>query len=539
MKKILLVFLIFISIAGRTQEQDAWVYFKTKENTQLYLDNPLMMLSQRALDRRVAQNIGLDSKDIPISQNFVNQIDAAVGITVKAQSKWLNAVHVRGSVTAINSVSTLAFVDRIDFADRTLNTQNRKETKSLANQQDQKVMDVEANFSYGTSANQIQMLKGNLLHQQDYTGTGKIIAVLDGGFPGVNTTAPFQRLINNNLILGGYNFVDRNENFYTRNNHGTAVLSTMGGYVENQLVGTAPDASYYLFITEDTNGENPLEESLWVEAAERADSLGVDIINSSLGYDTFDNSAYNYSYEDMNGTVAFITRGADIAFSRGMICVISAGNEGNKPWHYITAPADGFNVLTIGAVTATRNYASFSSVGPSADGRVKPDVMAQGESAVVANLTGNVSVSNGTSFSSPIMAGMVACLWQALPNKTNTEIIQLIKESAHLYQNPTDLMGYGIPDFSVALGNALGVQESIQEKFTLYPNPVVDYVTVALPKTINNAKIRVFSIYGQQILEQDVTFQNSMISLGRIESGLYGYTIESDGKTQRGMLIKK
>ena len=359
MKKHYLFLFIFITSFVFSQEQDAWVYFKDKPNAQFYFDTPSEMLSQRALDRRTNQSITLDAKDIPIDLSYVNQVKAVAGITVMAKSKWLNALHIRGTQAVINSLATFAFVSKVDFADKTLN-QMGKIAKPAKIKKTNKSKETKIDYTYGTSANQIQMLNGQVLHQQNYTGSGKIIAVLDAGFPGVNTIEPFQRLRTNNQILGGYNFVLRNPDFYTGVSHGTSVLSTMGGYKENSLVGTAPDASYYLFITEDDATENPVEESLWVEAAEKADSLGVDIINTSLGYfGEHDNPAYNHTYSEMDGKTTFISRGADIAFSRGMIVVVSAGNGGNTSESHIGAPADAVSVIAVGAVNAAENRAYF------------------------------------------------------------------------------------------------------------------------------------------------------------------------------------
>ncbi|PKB15608.1 S8 family serine peptidase [Flavobacterium sp. 5] len=537
MKKIVLFILFFSCFSGFAQE-DAWVYFKVKNNSQSYFENPLLMLSQRALDRRTKQNIILDSKDIPIDKSFISQIKTVSGITVMAQSKWLNALYVRGTQESINSLKALSIVDRVDFANKTLNSTARFATetkiKSIS-----KVLETQIDFAYGSSANQIQMVNGDNLHQQNYTGSGKIIAVMDAGFPGVNTAQPFQRLIANNQILGGYDFVNKSADFYTGDSHGTMVLSCMGGYKEGSLIGTAPDASYYLFRTEDDSSENPVEESYWVEAAEKADSLGVDVINTSLGYFEFDKTSYNHTYAEMDGKTTFMTRGAEIAFSRGMIIVVSAGNEGETSNPYIGAPADGISVLTVGAVKSSKTVTSFSSIGPSFDGRIKPDVMAQGQAVVLSDESGVIGTANGTSFSSPITAGLVACLWQAFPDKTNQEIKDLIIKSADRYTVPNNQYGYGIPDFSLALSGGLGVKDFYKKDIFLYPNPANNLSTVSFSDNFDDGIFRVYSILGQKILEQTITRELPSISLKNLQAGMYIYTINWDGNVSSGKLIKQ
>ena len=527
MKKILLLALFWSAIA--LGQEDAWIYFADKPDADFYLANPLEMLSQRALDRRAAQNIALDETDVPVYTDYVSQVEDTDGITVMAQSKWLNAVHVRGSVEDIAELQTLNFVSSIQYANHSLNAGRPMAERSTFTG---KLMDVQADFPYGNSANQIEMLQGHLLHQQDYTGAGKIIAVLDAGFPGVNTAPAFARLRDNNQILGGYNFPDRDLNIYSRNNHGTLVLSTMGGYVENQLVGTAPDAGYYLFISEDINVENPIEESYWVEAAEMADSLGVDIINSSLGYFTYDNPAYSYVYADMDGQTGFASRGASIASSKGIVVVVSAGNSGATVNPHINVPSDADNILTVGAVNAAGTYVGFSSVGPSADGRIKPDVMAQGAASVIANTLGNVTTGNGTSFSSPIMAGMVASLWQAVPELTAQQIMQVIRESAHLYNNPNEQYGYGIPNFETALALALNRDAFSVDGFAVYPNPFGSWLEIqgATDFTLFDATGRkVFSHYNW----------SGPIKTESLQSGLYYYRLGNGSKVKTGKIIKQ
>lgn len=539
MKKYYAIFFLLVSTTVFSQE-DAWVYFNGKPNAQTYLDTPTLMLSQRALDRRTNQNIALDFTDVPVETTYVNQIKASTGITVMAQSKWLNALHIRGTQADVLALKLLSFVDKVVFANKMLNTTSRKVNDHKVAKANDKLKTT-INYNYGTSANQIQMLNGHLLHQQNYTGSGKIIAVLDGGFPGVNTAQPFQKLRDNNQILGGYDYVSRNANFYAGSSHGTMVLSTMGGYKDSQLVGTAPDASYYLFITEDGASEGPVEESLWVEAAEEADRLGVDIITTSLGYfGDFTKPEYSHTYSDMNGATTFVSRGAEIAFSKGIIVLASAGNEGGAVEKHIGAPADAVSVITVGAVTATELRSGFSSIGPSFDGRTKPDVMAQGSLAVVSDISGTIGTASGTSFSCPIMAGMVACLWQAFPTMTNRQIRDLVIKSADKYSSPDNQYGYGIPDYSLALANGLGTTGFlVQKNVFIYPNPTTDVITVSFIGNNDSGTVSIYSILGQKIGEQTISKTSPDISLQSLQSGIYLYEMKLGGKITTGKLIKQ
>lgn len=535
MKKIIFLLVIFSSITAFSQE-DAWVYFNGKPNSASYLSNPLTMLTQRALDRRTAQNIPLTISDVPIYQSYIDQVVAATGITVMAKSKWLNCLHIRGTQSDINALAALSFVNHIHFADNSLNL---KMVSPKTIQPVNKIMDVQTTFNYGTSLNQIQMLNGHLLHQQNYTGTGKIIAVLDAGFPNVNTAQPFQRLLTNNQILGGYDFVNKSTNFYTGNSHGTLVLSTMGGYKDGFLVGTAPDAGYYLFITEDVASENPVEESNWVEAAEEADRLGVDIITSSLGYFSFDNPAYGHTYSDMTGNLAFASQGANIAFSKGIVVVASAGNEGATSEPHVGVPAEALHVLAIGAVKANRLYATFSSIGPSYDGRIKPDITAQGQNSVLSDISGNIVTASGTSFSGPIMAGMIASFWQAVPSLTNQQVVDFVKQSADKYINPNMQYGYGIPDFQLALNTVLAVDNFNKSEFVVYPNPVQEHISISFPNGFESANLTLFTTLGQVVLDQKITNQNASLLLNNLNSGMYLYKIQSNSYSQSGKIIKQ
>lgn len=534
MKKLLLIALFLGSMLSYSQE-DAWVYFNDKPNAQAALSNPLSILTQRALDRRAAHGIALSINDAPIEQSYINQINAAQGIQVKAQSKWLNCLHIRGSLADIQALTVLSFVDHIRYANRSLNSRMiRPNTVVPVNKQ----MDIQTTFAYGNSANQVQMLNLHLLHEQDYTGSGKIIAVLDSGFSAVNTIIPFNRMFTNGLYLGGYNYVGGNTDVFSTHNHGTMTLSCMAGFVDGQLVGTAPDAQYYLFITEDIAAENPVEESYWVQAAEEADRLGVDVITTSLGYFGYDNTNYSYTYSDMTGNTAFASQGANIAFSKGMIVIASAGNSGNSINPHVGVPAEATNVLAVGSVQFNETYSGFSSIGPSFDGRVKPDVMAKGQSATLSNTSGAIVTASGTSFSCPIMAGAVTSFWQAVPWASNQQVVDFVKQSADRFLSPTNQFGYGIPDFQSALTIAsLSINDTTMGRFLVYPNPANSFVTVSFPNGFEVAKMALYNNLGQIILERDI-ISNQELSLEHLTSGMYYYKIKSNSLVQSGKIIK-
>ncbi|MBP1841434.1 S8 family serine peptidase [Formosa algae] len=514
-------------------QEDAWVYFSDKSDVEASIANPTSILTQKAIDRKQRHGIEIDGRDVPVNESYISTLKTQDDILILAKSKWFNAVHVRGEEAAIRSLLDFSFVSEIEFADKTLSATSRRETQSEFSEA-ASVTD----FVYGEATNQVEMIQVHTLHNQDYTGTGMTIAVLDGGFPNVNTIGAFQNLRDNNNLLGGYDFVNRNSDIYadTQGDHGTWVLSTMAGYIENEFVGTAPDAAYYLFITEDGAAENPLEESLWVEAAERADSLGVDIINTSLGYKTFDNPNYDYTDEDLDGLTAYITRGATIASEKGILMVTSAGNSGASG---VGAPADSEAVFSIGAVDASGVYAYFSSQGSEIQPSIKPDVSAQGLGSVVVSKTNTIISLNGTSFSAPILAGGLACLWQALPDLSNTELKALVRASSSQYTTPDYFLGYGIPNLASALEEGtLGVEEFSQtSQLVMYPNPTKHTVFFKTGSDISTLKIRVFDVLGKQILSQTLSPQEGL-DVSVLTDGMYMLEISTADTKVVKKLIK-
>jgi subtilisin family serine protease len=542
MKKILLIYSFISAFPFFSQQQeDAWLFLKDKPNSVTFLANPTAMLSQRALDRRTRQNISLDERDVPIHATYLQEIANTVGITVLGKSKWLNAIHIQATKAIIDDTfAKVAFIEKVVYANKNLNAGAKLKGKKSKENHRNKFLNSNIDFTYGDTENQVKMLKADFLHQVGFTGEDMQIAIIDAGFPNVNTLGAFQKIRDNNQILGGYNFADRNSNYYTRNSHGTHVLSTIAGNIENEFVGTAPNAKFYLFISEIAETETVLEETLWVEAAERADSLGVDIINTSLGYTTFDNPNHNHSYVDMDGKTAFISRGAEVGVSRGMILVNSAGNSGNDAWKYMGAPADVATVFSVGAVNASRNIASFSSYGPTADGHIKPDVLAQGQGTAIINFSsGNATTSNGTSFSSPVMAGVIACFWQAFPNKNNLEIMDLIRAASDRFSNPTAQEGYGIPDFEKAYNTVLSVNNFDEKSLHIYPNPVKHFFTIL--NTQDHSKeynVHIYDILGNKLIEKSALYSNR-IDVSNLKKGVYLLKLQNENQEKTIKFIKQ
>ncbi len=551
MKNLLFLAVLISSLNVFSQDEDAIIYFTNKPNSAAFFANPNIELSARSLARRTAQNIPLIINDAPINQQYITNIEAANGITVLAKSKWLNCVYVRGLQTDIAALSSLTFVQNIKFLNASINNRSNnpieeKFVKSQPSIDTNPIQQPNAIFNYGNSFNQIHQMNGEILHQQNFTGTGKVIAVLDSGFPGVDTAQPFQRLINNNQILGGYDFVNDNNDYFSGDSHGTFVLSCMGGYTDGQLVGTAPDAKYYLYQTEDNESvapydENPVEEVYWVEAAEEADRVGADVITSSLGYFRYTNTNYSHTYSDMIGDKNFASKGLNVAFSKGIICVVSAGNSGGDSEPHVGIPAEATKALAIGSVQANRIRSGFSSIGPSFDGRIKPDLMAQGSNSVLSYPDGTIGTNSGTSFAGPIFAGMITSFWQAVPTLTNQQVIDLVRQSADKFATPNNQYGYGIPNFQLALANATLSSQSFSNDnklFAIAPNPTNNSIEILIPTNFNNATISLFNGLGQKVFNTKISKNDSQLSLVDLSSGIYLYKIESDNYSQTGKIIK-
>lgn len=553
MKQTIILGILFFALAFSANSQQRAYYYEVmlldKQFTAYSIAEPAKFLSQKSVERRLIQQIPVDETDLPVSPSYLNQLKDA-GAEVIYKSKWLNLVIIKVDRPEVAmQISKKPFIRHMQSADHlfTLNTRNsgkpyfdNEVIEKAASRIKGHSYKSQAAFNYGASLNQARMINIDQLHALNFTGNGITIGVIDAGYNSVDVMQAFDSLRIHGQILGTRDFVQPGNNVYHTgiSTHGTMVLSTMGGNLPGQLIGTAPKASYWLLRSEDAVSEYIMEEYYWVNAAEFADSVGVDIINSSLGYSTFDNPAENHTYSDMDGNTTVVTIGADMAAAKGILVVNSAGNSGGNAWQYITAPADGDSVLTVGAVDPAGVYAYFSSKGPTADGRIKPDVTAQGQQTIVATIPSGVAGGSGTSFSSPIIAGAAACLWQANPTFTNMELINAIRMSASQSSAPDNLKGWGIPDFVQA--NSLLTQSVIHEQkafheLKTFPNPFTSRISLEVTanypivldiRLINSNGKVVSSLIGVEIAKG-----KNMVAINNLDSfpsGIYMLQV-SDG----------
>ncbi len=530
-----------------------WIQFSDKNGNPFSVNRPDEFLSQRAIDRRVKQNIAVDESDLPVTPGYVDSI-LATGVKLLVRSKWLNGVAIQTEDSAaLQQIDSFSFVSRIGpvAAYTIIDTSDTSGIESIP-LISSPVLTNNLLFDedlYGTSFNQIAMMNGEYLHELGFRGDGMIIAVQDAGFYKAVEFAAFDSLWSNDRIIGYKDFVSGvDDSVFMKSTHGMSVLSTMGGNIPGELVGTAPAARYWLLRTEDAATEFRIEEYNWAAGAEFADSAGADVINSSLGYTTFNDSAMNYSYSEMNGDRAVVTRAADFAASKGMIVITSAGNQGASSWRYISAPADADSVLAVGAVDASGSVTSFSSRGPSFDERVKPNVTAQGRDVVIVNGSGNLSTGSGTSFAAPITAGLVTCLWQAFPEKAGMDIISEVQKSASYYSAPNDSFGFGIPDFRLAFLKMQEEQGSpyVRERQPIaYPNPFDEQLRVMLfANEEGDYVIEMFDVLGKLVRKSgrhlgELRFHEfALHDLDALQKGVYLIRSGREGEMKTLRVVK-
>ncbi len=513
------------------------IEFTDKKHNAFTIDRPGDFLSERALQRRTKQKIGITQVDLPVSSYYVDSL-TKMGFEVVNTSRWFNSAIVRCADADIEKLR------KVDFIKETVSLP-KKEDKA---KNDTVVQDLETLFSYffqkdvtneslygapyeyyGQAANQIGMMNGHILHDNGFRGKGMLIAVIDGGFFKINELSGFDSMRNNGRLLPVKNFTVEKDDLYGSNNHGANVLSIIACNLPGRMVGSAPDADYLVLRSEETGGEYLVEEDNWIAAVEYADSIGVDLITTSLGYSTFNDTLQNHTYYDLDGNTIRASRAATMASARGMVVCVSAGNDGDMPWKYVSIPADADSIVTIGAVDVKRQCASFSSVGPTADRRIKPDLTAMGKGTAYQGSSGRINTGNGTSYSTPLLAGLIACAWQAHPDKKNMEIIEMVRLSADRCHQPDSLYGYGIPDFSKLVVSDRVVRQAESYAMTVFPNPFTGKFTLRLsPAQHGRVHIKIFNVSGRQI------YAGTDYLAGY---NAYEYTVEESAGFMSGMYI--
>ena len=538
MKRHLLILLLSILSTSATIAQTQYFFYvqlNNKQNSPYSLSQPEQYLSQRAINRRATYGIACDSTDLPVNPAYIAEI-AVKGVKVHNRSKWLNGISVRMADTSIVSqIRALPFVKWAKYTGQ---------MNSAALPAPRKAKFGSEAYNYGTAATQINQLNGSALHNAGYTGKGIHIAVLDAGFNNVNTNPGFDSLRLQGRLLGTKDFAEPNSNIYALDAHGANVLSIMTGNLPGQYLGSAPHASYWLLRTEYAPSEYMMELDFWVSAIEFADSAGVDVVNSSLGYTTFDDAAMNFTYADMNGKTARASIAAEMAAKKGIVVCNSAGNDGSRTWKYIGSPADADGIFTIGANTSTGTPSSFTSFGPSYDGRVKPEISGMGSSTAIINTAGLTSTGNGTSYSSPLMCGMLACLLQyckaEYPNISPDEFYDLVLHSSSLYNAPTNRMGYGITNFQQAMTTlaAFSRNDRTSEnklKFAYLADKNV--IRIENPENDKNVIVNIFDSNGKRFFSNTVSENLFEIDSSQLPSGIYFLNINSDIKRYSGKVI--
>lgn len=541
-KTIALIGFYLLVVSGICQEAYYSVTFTDKKCSLSLSENDC--LSYKSIQRRAKSNVQFTPEDLPICNEYIDAVIASGSVSLKNKLKWTNEITVRtNDKSKIDAISSLDFVKKVKFICPISNS------RSSHNK-----FQIEESFlaDYGNAWTQNGMIGINQLHKDGFAGHNMLIAVFDAGYKGVDTLFHFKKMWRDGRIIGMKDFVNNKDSVFYNSGHGTSVLSTMGVNSNTELVGSAPKSNYYLIITEDAQSESLIEEYNWAEAAEFADSIGIDIINSSLGYTRFDDSTTNHTYNDLDGNTTIVTRAANRAYEKGILVVNSAGNYAQDGWYYMGAPSDGYGVLSIGAVGAEQNIAPFSSRGPNSGGRIKPDVCAMGWKTSVVIPIGSIAKSNGTSFSGPVIAGAVACLWQAYPEMTNEKIMQAVRESSHLFETPNHEYGYGIPNFPKAVERLENLRfpdtesEDLYSNFVLFPNPAIYSTRLEFISGVANENLEVSVINPMGSILMTKTYKSVKghnyidIDCSNINAGTYFINLKIGNTVhQKGLIIQQ
>lgn len=501
-------------------QQDYLVFFTDKDPTPFSIQDPEAFLSTKSIQRRVNHAIDISTEDLPVAKIYVDSILNS-GLQVEYCSKWFNACLVHSDAAIMESIKTYSFVASIDSLDK---KGSWGVTTTLASSM----------LDYGSSYDQLNLHGIIDMHEEGLTGKGITIAVLDAGFPGVDQVEAFSHIIHENRLKGTFDFPDKEADVFDDNDHGTSVLSTMAAYQPGELIGASYEADFILLKTEDVAFESRKEEFYWLLGAEYADSAGADILSSSLGYSYFDKPSEDYTYQDLNGKTALITYAAEKAFSKGMLVVNSAGNEGQTSWYYINAPADAEHVLAVGGTDRFGSYYEVSSKGPSSDGRIKPDVLSVGRATVTIDGGGNLRTSNGTSFAAPIISGFAANCWQKYPELKNDELLQLIKISGDNYTIPDNKKGYGIPSFQKVQEIKEGTGKA---KIQITGNPVKDEIKFVGPEK-EDIRVELFDVFGR-LLRTSYVRGSGLIEVSGLSTGSYIVIFKSNSEVFRFVVVKE
>jgi len=536
------IFLLGNSFPASAQYSRYIIQFTDKKNTPYSFSNPAAFLSGRAMQRRVRQHIEIDSTDIPIVTGYLDAVAIIPNLKILNYSKWFNQVLIKTTdsnalaaarlLTFVKNVSPIALIHRPRIPDsgfvKTNDVISFQRKESITTEQTVLTthgkLGITGNaLNYGNSYPQIHMHKGEWLHNLGFKGEGMMITILDAGFQGYLTNPAFDSLLAGNRILGTYDYVNGKTSVNEENLHGAYCLSIIAANEPGVMTGTAPAATFWLLKTEDPNSEYPVEEQNWVTAAEFADSVGTDLITTSLGYDYFDDPVFDHDYASRDGHTTLISRAANLAVAKGMIVTASAGNSGNGAGEtkYVSCPADADSVLAVGAVDPSGMIAMFSSIGPNSAGLIKPNVVSLGEGTIVAQTDGSVVQGNGTSFSNPNIAGLVSCLWQAFPEFNNHDIIDAVQQSADRAAHPDNQYGYGIPDFQRAYQSLLVKKHFLaftsnpaNPSISVYPVPFdKEFTVVYKPGITGKATLRLIDASGKTIETRFVP----------VTAGLFGY----------------
>ena len=524
--------LAWLSLIVFVSAQDATcyrIYLSDKNNNPYSIQNPSEYLSQRAIDKRERFNIPITEQDLPINPEYKQQILALhPQMQPLAVSKWMNTFTVYcPDNTVVPQIQNLPFVDSIMAVGAFIlnDAPSAKIPEIQPSIVQNTLIPTKKSLDYGYGFGQIAFHNGHLLHESGFHGEGMLIAVIDGGFYGIETISFFQEMVNDGRFYGHYSlmpdFMDTSISGWSEI-HGTLVTSAIAANTSGELIGTAPAASYALIHTEWVGSEELVEEDLWANGAEIADSIGADVINSSLGYRSFpDFPQSDITYADMDGLNSIASRCATILGQKGVIVCVAAGNDGNNDWYFISRPGDAIDILCVGASAVDSMIANFSSRGYSADGRVKPDITSMGVDTYCYYPYDMLTTSNGTSLATPVAAGLCACLWQAMPEYSSTEMMQIIRESGHLHNNPNPEYGYGIPDFYKAYTTHVGINDYKPLQLSVYPNPVTDQLNIVNPDG-NIQTVTLYNTSGQLVLQTAVSHSPILeIPVNNLPNGFY------------------